>query len=96
MGSFATLRQMGVLDGKKRGGLLINNQFISYFQFESALYNFPKVLEAGVIVQCNWGEDEKLKIYLALEDSFTSVEECKRYCANVEGYVRQKFSIEMP
>lgn len=96
MGSFATLRQMGVLDGKQRDGLVVNNQFISYYQVESVLHNYPKVLEAGVIVQCSRGENEKLKVYLALEESFASNEEREKYCQEVEEFVRRKFSLEMP
>ncbi|NLI92706.1 MAG: hypothetical protein GX434_11020 [Peptococcaceae bacterium] len=96
MGSYATLQQMGVLDGRERQGIIINNQFISYFQVESVLHCYPKVLEAGVIVKCNKGENEILKVYLALEETFQNEAEKERYCSEVEQYIRQKFSFQIP
>lgn len=96
MRSFATLQQIGVIDGKKGEGIISENGFISYYQVESVLHNFPKVLEAGVIVQCNQGENERLKIYLALEENFSSQAEMNSYCSEVENYIKRKFSLKMP
>ena len=96
MGGFATLPQIGFLEGREKEGIFVNDRFISYYQVESVLYSFPKVLEAGVIVGCSNGENEKLKIYLALEESFTSDEERESYCQQVEEFIEQKFSLKMP
>lgn len=96
MGSFATLPQMNITEGREKEGIFVNDKFISYYQVESVLYSFPKVLEAGVIVGCSKGENEKLKIYLALEESFTSDQERESYCQEVEQFIEQRFSLKMP
>ena len=96
MSSYAILQQMGVLEGKERDGIFVNNRFISYYQVESVLYSFPKVLEAGVIVESQNQENEKLKIYLALEESFTSDQQREEYCKKVEEFIGRKFSLMMP
>ncbi|KUO61307.1 MAG: hypothetical protein APF84_11785 [Gracilibacter sp. BRH_c7a] len=97
MASYATLQKMDNLKGKEReSGIFVNDRFISYFQVESVLYSFSKVLEAGVIVQSHKEDNEKLKIYLALEESFNSDEERESYCQEVEEFVGRKFSLKMP
>jgi len=96
MGSYATLQQMGVPEGRKKEGIEIKDKLISYFQVESVLHSYPKVLEAGVIVKCNKGENEILKVYLALEKTFTDETEQERYCNEVENFIRQKFSLQIP
>jgi acyl-coenzyme A synthetase/AMP-(fatty) acid ligase len=95
MGSYAALREMGAIEGREREGIVVNNRVISYFQLESVLHSYPKVLEAGVIVQCQNGENEILKVYLALEESFSDDTEREKYCQEVERFIRQKFSIGM-
>lgn len=96
MGSYATLQQMGILDGREREGIVVNNKLISYFQVESVLQNYPKVLEAGVIVKCSKGENEILKVYLALEESFADDVDRERYCAEVESFIQEKFALKIP
>ncbi len=96
MGSYATLQQMGVLEGWEREGIIVNNTFISYFQVESVLQTYPKILEAGVVVKCYKGENEILKVYLALEEDFANEKEREQYCQEVEHYIREKFPIMMP
>lgn len=96
MGGYATIQQTRVFESEeRRDGIFVNNRFISYYQVESVLYSFPKVLEAGVIVECQQGENEKLKIYLALEETFASDEERENYCQEVEEFIGRQFSLKM-
>ena len=96
MGIYATMQQMGVSEAEeRRDGIYGNSTFISYFLIESVLYSFPKVLEAGVIVENLKGENEKLKIYLALEEAFTSDEERENYCQKVKEFIGRKFFLEV-
>lgn len=92
----AALQQTSLPDGWEKQGLIIDEHFLSYYQVESALYCFPKVLEAGVIVKYQKGEKEILKVYLALEDSFSDEEEQARYCLEVEDFIRKEFYIPIP
>jgi len=46
-------------------GFVLDNNFISYNQLESELYNFPDVYEAAI---SNFRADERvLKVYISLE-----------------------------
>jgi acyl-coenzyme A synthetase/AMP-(fatty) acid ligase len=96
MSGYAALPDFEILNGRELDGLIVNDKFISYYQVESALYNYPKVLEAGVIVNIQDGESVILKVYLALEDSFSAKKEREQYCSAVEQYIRNSFSFKMP
>lgn len=96
MTGYAVLKDSSLLSGRELDGLVEDDKFVSYYQVESALYNFPKVLEAGVIVCCQEYESQVLKVYLALEDSFTANNEREAYCSEVEGYIRKGFSLKGP
>ncbi|AFV02851.1 MULTISPECIES: acyl-CoA synthetase [unclassified Dehalobacter] len=96
MSGYAALPDSEILNGRELDGLIVNDKFVSYYQVESALYNYPKVFEAGVIVNSQDGESVILKVYLALEDSFSAKEEREQYCLKVEQYIRNSFSFKMP
>lgn len=94
--SYAALQNADKVGEMPRDGMVVNDRFISYFQVESVLYNYSKILEAGVIVKDHHTGHEELMVYLALEESFASIEERERYCAMVEDYIRRKFSVQIP
>lgn len=96
MSGYAVLKESDLLYGRELEGLVDDDKFVSYYQVESALHNYPKVLEAGVIVSRQDRETQVLKVYLALEDSFTAIKEMEAYCSEVEGYIRKSFLIKVP
>lgn len=89
--------EMGLIDGRQRDGLLLGQKFISYFQIESALLEYPGVAEAGVIADCvnehDPGSGQILKVFLAL-DSNESVESLLP--ERVIEFIRQRFAIMGP
>lgn len=93
---FASLQQMGMWDGSQREGFVIGKSFISYFQVESVLLEYPRVLEAGVIAECDSSQSQTLRVYLALEDDVASEEELQRFNDKVADFVRQQFSLICP
>jgi acyl-coenzyme A synthetase/AMP-(fatty) acid ligase len=93
---FASLQQMGMWDGSKREGFLTGQNFISYFQVESVLLEYPKVLEAGVIAQCDSTQGLNLRVYLALEEEFKSEEKLQQFSNEIIDFVRQHFSLICP
>ena len=92
----ATLQQMGVLEGSRNDGFLVGDKFISYFQVESALLEYPKVTEAGVIALCEHPRQETLKVYLALEAGFNTAKELQDFCTGVADFLREHFSLKIP
>ncbi|HVJ50687.1 AMP-binding enzyme [Desulfitobacterium sp.] len=91
--SFAALQQMGMLDGSQREGFFTGQTFISYFQVESMLWEYPKVLEAGVIVLSDSTQKQTLHIYLALEENSMNEREINAFCSEVANFVRNQFVI---
>lgn len=92
----ATLRQMGMLDGSQREGFLAGQTFISYFQVESILLDYPRVLEAGVIALCDSTQSPTLRIYLSLEDALESDEERGVFCGEIVDFLRREFTLGCP
>ena len=93
---FASLQQMGMWDGSQREGFLTGQSFISYFQVESALLEYPRVLEAGVIAQCDSSQSQTLRVYLALDEEVESGEDLEQFSDKIVEFVRQHFSLGCP
>ncbi|UWG98004.1 hypothetical protein LPY66_04135 [Dehalobacter sp. DCM] len=96
MSGYALLQDVNMPYDRELEGLVEEDNFVSYYQMESSLYNYPKVLGAGVIISRQDGENPVLKVYLALEDSFLGKEDRETYCSEVESYIRKRFSLKAP
>ncbi|MDA8229659.1 MAG: hypothetical protein M0T74_18560 [Desulfitobacterium hafniense] len=82
------------LSGSQRDGFVSNDNFISYFQVEYALLEYPQVVEAGVIA-VGENNQQSLKVYIALDGKLED-EECVNYCQEVKNYIRSRFRIGLP
>lgn len=94
--SFAALQQMGMLDGSQREGFLIGQTFISYFQVESMLLEYPMVLEAGVIALSDLHQKQILHIFLALEENGMNEQERYDFCSQVTDFIRSQLALGCP
>lgn len=90
---FASLQQPGMWDGTHWDGFRTGQTFISYYQVESVLLEYPRVLEAGVIAQSDSLRSHTLSVYLALEEDLGSEEEYLQFMDQVSGFIRQQFSL---
>lgn len=88
--------EMGIVDGRQRDGLVLGQRFISYFQVESALLDYPGVAEAGVVSECVNFHDpsggQRIKVFLALEDQAKS----DFSLDGVVEFMQQRFAILAP
>lgn len=98
--------EMGVYDGHQRDGIMLD-RFISYSRIESALLEYPSVLEAGVVAECRYRQQPLLKVFLALEADVVAAgvssdlveginfSEFKlaEFSRGVQDYLRQKFNL---
>jgi len=74
-------------------GFVLDNNFISYNQLESELYNFPDVYEAAI---SNFRADERvLKVYISLE-RVLSAKERQDLCQEIESFIRRTFAVSIP
>ncbi|CAA7600289.1 AMP-binding enzyme C-terminal domain protein [Acididesulfobacillus acetoxydans] len=94
----AVQEEMGLIDGRQRDGIVVDRQFVSYFLIESALLEYPGVVEAGAVSDCVDRQDpaasQVLRIFLSLDDSvkvdFETLQE------GVKEYIRRKFDFKGP
>ena len=98
--------EMGVYDGHQRDGIMLD-RFISYSRIESALLEYPSVLEAGVAAECRYRQQPLLKVFLALEPDAGEVGgnsnldegtnfagfNLTEFSRGVQDYLRQKFNL---
>lgn len=90
---FASLHQPERVDGSQWDGFHTGQTYISYYQVESVLLEYPRVLEAGVIAHNDFVQSQTLSVYLALEEGLESEEEYHRFGNQVSEFVRQQFSL---
>lgn len=99
MASYAALQQIDVFDSRERDGIIYNERFISYYEVESVLHDYPKVLEAGIVVK-SLKEDHQvlkvIKVCLTLNETFFNEEAKEEYCREVESFIRYSFNLRMP
>lgn len=84
--------EMGQYDGRQRDGIMLD-RFISYARIESALLEYPGVLEAGVVSECRYRQQPLLKVFLALEGDVVVTGESSEFIRGVQDYLRQKFNL---
>lgn len=99
--SLRTLQEdIGIIDGRQRDGLSLENRYIGYFQIESALSEFPGVVEAGVVADCidqqNPSLGQLLKVFLSLDESAREGYDNVVLHEDVSEYIRQKFGFTGP
>ncbi|WP_206812410.1 AMP-binding enzyme [Paradesulfitobacterium ferrireducens] len=90
--------EMGQLDGRQRDGIMLE-QYISYARIESALLEFPGVLEAGVISECRYRQQPLLKVFLALDEDEVKLirsrldeSRLSDFVREVQEYLREQFN----
>lgn len=92
--------EMGLIDGRQRDGISLGHQYISYFQIESALLEYPGVVEAGAVADCVDQKDpaagQFLKIFLALDENGQENSDYLALSERVTEYLRQKFAFMGP
>lgn len=88
--------EMGIFDGRQRDGIEINQKFISYFHIESALLDYPGVIEAGVVAACTENRQHILKVYLALEEPLASKEDIVVLCEKIQDFLCRHFNLDIP
>ncbi|MHB1651574.1 MAG: AMP-binding enzyme [Desulfitobacteriaceae bacterium] len=90
--------EMGLINGRQRDGLLLGQKFVSYFQIEAALLDYPGVIEAGAIADCENGQDPivVLKIFLALDESAKADVNYPLLNQSVVDFIRQSFAVMGP
>jgi acyl-coenzyme A synthetase/AMP-(fatty) acid ligase len=89
----APLKEARLGDQGQWDGFQTEEAYISYYQVESVLLEYPKVVEAGVIAQSDSNQGQTLSVYLALEEDLENEEEYRRYIREVDEFVRRQFSL---
>lgn len=89
----AALQESRLVDLSQWDGFHAGQTYVSYYQVESVLLEYPRVLEAGVIAQRDSVQCQTLSVYLALKERLESEEEYHRFCNQVSEFVRQQFSL---
>lgn len=90
---FASLQQPEMWEETQWDGFVTGQTYLSYYQVESVLLEYPRVLEAGVIAQRDSVRSQTLSVYLALEEDLESEEEYQRFVDQVSEFIRQQFSL---
>lgn len=89
----AALQEPSLVDLSQWDGFHAGQVYVSYYQVESVLLEYPRVLEAGVIAQRDSVQSQTLSVYLALKERLENEEEYHRFCDQVSEFVRQQFSL---
>ncbi|CDX00821.1 Acetyl-coenzyme A synthetase [bioreactor metagenome] len=90
----ALAKERDMWDGVFMDGFRSGTNTISYYQLESVLMDFPRVLEAGVVAKSDdLTQCQILSVYLALEDGLGSDADYERFTQEVVHYVREHFSL---
>ena len=93
----ALAKERDMWDGIFMDGFPSGKHTISYYQLESVLLDFPRVLEAGVVAKYDeLTQSQVLSVYLALEDCSIIDTEYERFTQEVIDYVREHFSLRCP
>jgi len=98
MGSCCSrLQEMGVFgDGYERHGLVLGNRLISYHRVETALLEYPNVMEAGILAH-DFGEGQQvMDVFLSLEQGIDDESELERFKNDVTKYVQETFDLDLP
>lgn len=91
---FALAKERDMWDGILMDGFQSGKNTISYYQLESVLLEYPRVLEAGVVAKSDdTAQCQILSVYLALEYGFASEAEYECFTQEVSHYVREHFSL---
>lgn len=91
----ALAKERDMWDGIFMDGFRSGKKTISYYQLESVLLDFPRVLEAGVVAKSDdLTQCQILSVYLALEDCIINDREHERFAQEVIQYVRSQFSLQ--
>ncbi len=94
MGNYsAALQEPRLVNLSRWDGFQVGQMYVSYYQVESVLLEYPRVLEAGVIAQNDSFQSQTLSVYLALKERLESEEEYHRFCNQVSEFVREQFSL---
>jgi len=93
----ALAKERDIWDGIFIDGFPAGKRTISYYQLESVLLEFPRVLEAGVVAKPDdQTGNQILSIYLALKDCEINDQDFEQFTQEVISHIRERFSLQCP